>query len=167
MNLFDTNSTSNTQIISISSPQEFIAFGLVAGDSITVEIAYLGQSAPAFIASGCSFISTVSPAFQVEATVPYTVCGCVVGATSANPRFIIDRPGVYVVTFTGPSFGDAIVQVADADPSVVEQFKMCPCPSTGASTDVKVVSIAFGIDGLLTLVNSDGSTLTAQIPICP
>jgi len=168
MNLFDTNSTERTRVLSISSPQEFLAFGLTAADSITVEIALTGKMSGSFISSGCALIEVSNQAIPIEATIPYTICGCDVLATSTSPRFVIDRPGVYVVTFNGPSFGDAVVTVDDAAQSVVNQFSQCPCPGQ-PTTDLvgRVVSIVFDTNGLLTLVNSDGTVLTAQIPICP
>jgi hypothetical protein len=122
MRIFDTNSTERSQIISVSKAQEFIAFGITDADKISVEIALVGQMENSFSNNGCSLIDNTNQQIPVEATAPYTTCCCKIEATGDQPRFVIDRPGIYVITFSGPSFGDAIVVAQDASDAAIRQF---------------------------------------------
>jgi len=135
MILFDQFSTANSVAIYVGSPQEIIAYGLVDGDKITVEIALLGSMQANFIVDGCTVIDNSSQAMPIEAVAPYVVCGCPVQARAQSPRIVIERPGAYIITFTGPSFGDALVIAQPASAEAIDEFEeacksLCICEDT-------------------------------------
>jgi len=135
MILFDQFSTENSVAIYVNAPQEIIAYGLVAGDKITVEIALLGSMLPQFVVFGCSLVDNSTQAMPIAAVAPYVVCGCPVQANVTSPRIVIERPGAYIITFTGPSFGDAVVMAEPATAEAVDEFEaactsLCICEDT-------------------------------------
>lgn len=122
MHIFDTNSTQRTRIIAVTKPQEFVAYGITSADTISIDIALIGSMPSNFAVQGCSVIDSSNREVPIEGTAPYVVCGCTVKATSKSPRFVVSRPGVYIITFTGPSFGDAIVDAQEASPAAISEF---------------------------------------------
>jgi len=124
MNIFDTNSTQTQRILLVDSPQEIIAFGLNEGDSVSVEIALVGKLAPNTVVNGCSIIDNTNQAIPVEGSVPYTICENPIEATFTNPRFVIDRPGQYLINFNG-SLGEAVVRAQPASQAAIRQFYTC------------------------------------------
>jgi len=123
MKLFDQFSTERSVTIYVGSPQEFIAYGLGEGDKITVQIALLGSMEPNFLVNGCSLVDNSKQVLPVQAVSPYVVCGCPVQAKEKSPRFIISRPGAYIITFLGDSFGDAVVEARSATPEAIKEFE--------------------------------------------
>lgn len=121
--IFDQNSTQRTAVIVVSRPTEFIAFGLADDDTIAVDIALIGNRKPEVTINGCSLINNSNQSIEIQGTVPYRICNNQVGATKTNnQRFIIDRAGEYVLTYTGSGFGEAVLVATDVSRESVEYF---------------------------------------------
>lgn len=123
MILFDQYSTENQVVLYVNSPQEITAYGMSADDVISVQIALIGAMEPNFVAVGCSLIDNTNQPYPIEAVAPYVVCGCPVRAKQKSPRFVIKRPGAYIITYTGSGFGDVVVESKNATAEAIEQFE--------------------------------------------